>query len=103
MTLRTPQPSEYESRLLVLIDAVLADELSFSIFEKEYYKLYTEQVPSGALTGEQLDLFGEAQLKLDFTAMSPDEGDRRYGWIDQVQYLRWLRGAREAYRARFGR
>ncbi|MHB8375752.1 MAG: hypothetical protein ACYDEB_02195 [Dehalococcoidia bacterium] len=93
----------YEERLLELIDAVLSGQSEFSTFERDYYHLYLDELPSGLIDDEHRELFGNAQMKLDWTAEAPDEDDRQYGWMDRVQYLSWLRRARTAYRTKFGR
>lgn len=87
----------YVKRMLEMIDDLLAGRSSFDDFASTYYDFFLYEVPDKVLTNDVLDFFGAVQEKLDWTDKKPDALSRSYGWIDEEEFVVWLRKQRNDF------
>lgn len=96
----------YERELLSRIDDLLSGVIAYEEFERRYYHFFVDDVPeeprASALSSDQNGFFSSVQVKMDWTIATPDQIDKGYGWLTPGEYVAWLRGEREKYRARYG-
>ena len=60
-------------------------------FRENYYDYFIEDTIEDNLTESELEFFGEIHEKLDWTDKNPSNEDRSYGWIDEKEYVVWVR------------
>lgn len=77
--------------LFAMIEQVLAGATDVAAFGERFYWYYFDEVPEGALSGAEQEFIEGVCEQLDLTAATPDAESRRFGWIDQGEFLVWLR------------
>ncbi len=80
--------------MLQMIDRLVGGEWSVDRFHDAFYDFYLEKVPHEQLRAEALEFFGGVQEKLDWTRKTPTEEERRYGWLDEDEFIEWVRTQR---------
>jgi len=83
--------SSHKEVLLGMIRQVLSGQWSVDHFRKEYYPYFLDSVPTDALSEEDEDFFAAIQEKLDWTAETLTDEERDFGWIDDAEFIQWLR------------
>ncbi|HBV33005.1 TPA: hypothetical protein DEB72_00535 [Patescibacteria group bacterium] len=82
---------DYKDALTKKIYNLISGKWGVPEFEKEYYRYFLEQVPEGSLTLPQSTFYGLVQEKLDWTAESPNEQEKKDGWFNYPEYIEWLK------------
>ena len=85
------QKTDYKKRLLDMVEKAVKGEWSFKEFEASFYWFFIDDVPADALDDEASWLFFEIQEMLEYTVEEPPEEDRKYGYVNEEEYLHWLR------------
>ncbi len=80
----------YSKVLHDMITHLIEGNWSVEEFRDKYYGYYLEEVPESALTDAEVGLFGAIQEKLDWTDPSPDKESRKYGWMDNREFVKWV-------------
>ncbi len=82
---------DYKNTLLKMVIYLLDGTWTVSEFRDNYYDYYLEEVPDEVLSELDADFFGLIQEKLDWTDENPDLESRKYGWMDEPEFVRWAR------------
>jgi hypothetical protein len=82
---------EYQRTLTRMIDRLTSGECSVKDFRRAYYDFWLEEVPTGVMSPEEEDLSSAIQEKLDWTAEQPSDEERGYGWLDEREYVDWVK------------
>ena len=83
--------SEYVKPLLLMIENLLSGLWSVREFRKNYYDYYLEKVPDNQLSEKEIGFFGSLHEKLDWVDECPDDESRSVGWLDDQQFLEWVK------------
>lgn len=86
-----------KSTLLKMVTDLLDGTWTVSEFRAHYYNFYVEEVPDEALSELDADFFGLIQEKLDWTDENPDPESRQYGWMDEPEFVKWVREYHDSY------
>jgi hypothetical protein len=74
-----------------IIDAFLAGRTSYSEFHNAVWgSLIHRAAEWEEFTPEESDHYGAVNEKQEWTADSPDDESRKYGWIDPSELRAWL-------------
>jgi hypothetical protein len=73
-----------------LIDSYLVGRFSFTEFQRTYSKRYVDDEADADFTSAEIDHYGAVHEKAEWTAVSPTQEDRSYGWIDPGEFRAWL-------------
>lgn len=79
----------YRELLLTMVREVASGKLSVQDFMTRYYDSYVEEVPEDGLSETDYEFFGKLHEKLDWTAVSPSDEERLWGWINFDDYREW--------------
>jgi hypothetical protein len=82
---------DYKKELLERINKLIGKEISVPEFENQYYLYFLNEVPNDALNDDDNELFAEIQEKLDWVSENLSEEERKDGWINQDEYIEWLK------------
>ena len=82
---------EYQRLLTEMIGRLVSGEWSVKDFRRAYYDFWLEQVPTGLLSSEEEDFFSAIQEGLEWTTEQPTEEERGYGWMDEQEYVDWVK------------
>ena len=82
---------DYQYTLLKMVAHLLDGTWTVSEFRDNYYDFYLEEVPDEAISEFDADFFGLIQEKLDWTDENPDPESRKYGWMDEAEFVKWVR------------
>ena len=83
--------SDHKDILLRMIREALSGQWSVERFQKEYYWYFLDSVPPDALSEDDENFFAAVQEKMEWTAETPTEEERQFGWLDQAEFIQWLR------------
>ncbi len=82
--------SYWNNQLRDRINKLLSREYSVEEFREAYYMFFIDEVPEDALLEDTYDYFSDIQQKLDWVTEKPDEDERKYGWIDNEEFVKWV-------------
>ena len=91
---------DYPSALLDRINKVLSGVWSVPEFRSNYYDFFSDGVPEYELSDAEEDSFSRVQEKLDTVDQNPDSESREHGWVDQDEFIEWLRVELESFEER---
>jgi len=83
------------SALYAMVDRLLAGELAFADFDRTFGLYYYENLPVDVMRSSAADLVSAVLEKLEFTTHSPTAHEREVGWIDEHDFVTWLRNERQ--------
>lgn len=87
---------DYKKILLEKIKNLLNGVLSVEDFRKDYY-FFELDVPNDAMTEQDTMFFADVREMLDWTDKNPDQKSRSYGWIDNSEYIEYVRQITEDF------
>jgi hypothetical protein len=76
-------------RLDSLIDQVRSGRMTVQDFQRTYSDAFV--TGDVGLSEKAADYYGAIHEKAEWTASAPSKEDRGYGWMDEKQFLEWLR------------
>lgn len=82
---------EHKAALVEMITRLLEGDWSVPEFQRQFYDYYLEKVPGTELSDRDAEFFGAVQEKLDWTDINPDPESKKHGWINQGEYVQWVR------------
>lgn len=88
---------DWQDQLINRIDKLLDGTYSVDEFREHYYFFFLDDVPDEALNDEELEFFSDIQEKLDWTDKNPDDESRSFGWINNEEYIQWLKDYKLKY------
>ncbi len=91
------QKNKYIKNLTSMIEEVLSENCSVSEFRRKFYFYYLDDVPDDALSKKEEEYFNTVQEQLDWVDEHPDDESRSFGWMDEPQYVEWLRELTEKW------
>ena len=80
-----------KNELMSMINRLIDGVWNVTEFRENYYDYFIEDTIEDNLTESELEFFGEIHEKLDWTDKNPSNEDRSYGWIDEKEYVVWVR------------
>jgi hypothetical protein len=81
----------YKGQFNALIDDYLAGHLGFDAFQEAYSRCFIDKMPDGAVTKQELELYGLVHEKAEWTSPAPSQEERKHGWMDVRAFTDWLR------------
>jgi hypothetical protein len=78
-----------------MIDRLLAGETAFGDFERAFGIYYYEQLPVAVMRSSAATFVSNVLEKLEFTTANPTAEERMEGWIDDRDFVDWLRHERQ--------
>ncbi len=80
----------WQDQLTNKINKLLIGEYSVEEFREAYYWFFVDEVPEDVLSGDECDYFGGIQEKLDWVTENPESDERKYGWINNDEFVKWV-------------
>jgi hypothetical protein len=74
-----------------MIDRLVVGAWTVEEFRREYHDFWLDDVPRGLLSDEDEEFFSDVQEQLDWTAPSPTEDEKQYGWLTHEEYVDWVK------------
>lgn len=81
---------DFRDRFNGLIDEFLSGDISLQAFQQRYEKAFIEEMPDSALDDTELEIYGAIHEKSEWTTVEPTAEDKRYGWLNPVEFKTWL-------------
>lgn len=78
-------------KLMSMIEGLLQGKFSVKKFRENYYDYYLDDVSDESLTESESGFFGHVHEMLDWVDESPDRESRNNGWLDDQEFLEWLK------------
>ena len=78
-----------QARLDSLIEQVQSGRKSVKDFQQAYSDLFVSG--DASFSEKAVDYYGTIHEKAEWTAAAPSKEDRGHGWMDEKQFLEWLR------------
>jgi len=78
-----------------MIDRLLAGETTFDEFARTFGIYYYEHLPVAVMRSPAATFVSDVLEKLEFTTTNPTAEERAEGWIDERDFVDWLRRERQ--------
>ena len=78
------------AKLFGWIREFLDSKIGLDDFHRQFYFYFVEELEDDSLDEPDWRFFEVIQEKLDFVSESPDTESRRYGWISDEDFRKWL-------------
>ena len=83
---------DYRERMITMIYNVIDGTWTVPYFSSNYQHFYIEETPDSALIDDRdVSFFGDINEKLDWVAKDPPLEDRKNGWINETEFIIWLK------------